>query len=149
MKYRLAFIFLILFATWPAVHHGLVRTMGLSPWKFFGWSMYCVPKREVRFEITLEDADGAAIRVTSEQIVQYLGTLDSRDPIHQLMRRTMLYCRWYGPHYAPDVLGTAILKSRMGLTRVTIDVIRLKLDASTERFVAEHRAGPYVYDAMP
>src|SRR5690242_3894312 len=44
MRKRSAMIgFLICFALWPALHHVLVRHFEMNPWKFFGWSMYCVP----------------------------------------------------------------------------------------------------------
>ena len=43
MKRRAVGIFLIAFAVWPLVHFSLTQRYDVSPWKLFGWGMYCVP----------------------------------------------------------------------------------------------------------
>jgi hypothetical protein len=45
-KQRLTALALSAFAIWPLVHHGLVIRYDITPWKFMGFAMYCVPKLE-------------------------------------------------------------------------------------------------------
>ena len=33
---------------WPLVHYGLVRTLDLNPWNWWGWAMYTTPPRRVQ-----------------------------------------------------------------------------------------------------
>jgi len=35
---------LLAFALWPVAHRVGVAHYHFSPWKFFGWAMYCVPR---------------------------------------------------------------------------------------------------------
>jgi hypothetical protein len=44
LKRSLVHAGLIVFALWPAVHIGLVKTWGVNPWKLAGWGMYSAPQ---------------------------------------------------------------------------------------------------------
>jgi hypothetical protein len=50
-KRGLALLVLAATTSWPLVHHGIVRTRGLNPWKWFGWAMYTTPPVRVRAEV--------------------------------------------------------------------------------------------------
>ena len=67
LKRRLLFAWLVLFALWPLVHHGLVRTYDMSPWKLNGWAMYCRPSLPVTMTIALLDGE-EEIGVIGDQI---------------------------------------------------------------------------------
>ena len=43
-------LLLALVAAWPVAHYAWVQTQGVSPWKFFGWAMYTVPRFQASFE---------------------------------------------------------------------------------------------------
>jgi len=43
VKRRVACVFLLLFAAWPALQHTLVRVYDVDPWRLCGWAMYSVP----------------------------------------------------------------------------------------------------------
>jgi nitrate reductase NapE component len=47
-KRRLAAGLVLFLVLWPALHHGLVRSYGIDPWRFLGWSMYAAPNAQVR-----------------------------------------------------------------------------------------------------
>lgn len=50
-------ILLTAFALWPLLHHVIVQRYFVSPWRLFGWAMYCVPVYQptVRFFISHDD----------------------------------------------------------------------------------------------
>lgn len=43
MKRQLVILCLAVFTIWPLAHRGLVAWWDVSPWKLFGWAMFCVP----------------------------------------------------------------------------------------------------------
>ena len=53
LKTKTSIIGLLLtaFALWPLLHHVVVKRYFVSPWRLFGWAMYCVPvyQPQVRF----------------------------------------------------------------------------------------------------
>ncbi len=56
-KKRIVIGVLLVLAVWPLVHHVLVQTSGLSPWKGAGWSMYCVPGRSIIVAVIWPDGE--------------------------------------------------------------------------------------------
>ena len=44
-KQRVVLIAVIVLTVWPLVHYFVVQNTDLSPWKGFGWAMYCEPHR--------------------------------------------------------------------------------------------------------
>ncbi len=57
-KRRVASLFLIAFALWPALHYGLVVQYGVDPWKLVGWAMYSAPGPMKSLQLAVEGADG-------------------------------------------------------------------------------------------
>ena len=55
-------LLLVAFALWPLVHHVVVKRYFLSPWRLFGWAMYCVPVYEPKVEF-FAFRDGGRIAV--------------------------------------------------------------------------------------
>ena len=51
-KQRLTLLALGVFAVWPLVHRGLVARYDITPWKFMGFAMYCVPKMQPLVEVS-------------------------------------------------------------------------------------------------
>lgn len=43
-KRRIVFSALLVLAVWPLAHRALVARYEISPWRLFGWAMYCQPK---------------------------------------------------------------------------------------------------------
>ena len=61
-KRRIVFIGFVVVTIWPLVHHVIVRSLDMSPWKGFGWSMYCVPPRVTNTYVYSLD-DGRPLRL--------------------------------------------------------------------------------------
>lgn len=93
-------ILLTAFALWPLVHHAVVKRHFASPWRLFGWAMYCVPvyQPQVRFfaasgdtrtEIPFPAADPDDAR-TLARFIRYraeLGTLVSAEDVGRIVLR--------------------------------------------------------------
>jgi len=93
---------LLLVAAWPLAHRTLVVRQGVSPWKLYGWAMYCMPSFEnkllllatlkgeedrvpkpTRYPIKFE---GAAEALESYQIMEVgLGRLASTDTLAEIV----------------------------------------------------------------
>lgn len=58
-KQRVVLVWLVIFGLWPILHYGLVQHYHLSPWRFFGWAMYCLPKQPVDVDIQVVTDDGS------------------------------------------------------------------------------------------
>jgi len=52
---------LIVFALWPAVHIGLVKTWGVNPWKLAGWGMYSAPQIPAELRISCFTPDEVGV----------------------------------------------------------------------------------------
>jgi hypothetical protein len=98
VKRRAVGIFLIAFAVWPLVHFSLTQRYDVSPWKLFGWGMYCVPgaMKTVRIMALTEGGmrtlDFQAYTPEERKLVdrfrgnrQALGLLASPEPLAQGM----------------------------------------------------------------
>ena len=49
-KTRIVVATLLVLAVWPLSHRAIVHMTDMSPWKGFGWAMYCVPKRLIAIQ---------------------------------------------------------------------------------------------------
>ncbi|MCP3963326.1 MAG: hypothetical protein GY719_36270 [bacterium] len=45
---------LVAFALWPLAHRAVVHEHFVSPWRLFGWAMYCVPVYKPRVELFID-----------------------------------------------------------------------------------------------
>ena len=48
---------LVAFALWPLAHYVVVQEYFVSPWRLFGWAMYCVPVYKPRVELFAGSGD--------------------------------------------------------------------------------------------
>jgi hypothetical protein len=46
-KKRAVFLLMVVLSVWPLAHHWMATTWDMDPWRFFGFSMYAVPKSRV------------------------------------------------------------------------------------------------------
>lgn len=67
MKQRLARLFLVAFALWPAVQFTLTQTHGVDPWKLFAWGMYTVPGPKPMARIVGVREDGSLEKIPVAQ----------------------------------------------------------------------------------
>jgi hypothetical protein len=137
-KRRAAAIGLGLFALWPLLHHGLFIYADISPWRFFGWAMYCQPKLPLQVDV----------RVRRGDTVSPLG--DSAIVSPQLRRQQLSYMRRreiWGSLLPPDDLASEALAAVPDATGVEIVVRRLVLDPSTAHITAREQR--YQYQREP
>ena len=92
-------LLLTAFALWPLLHYLVVQRYFVSPWRLFGWAMYCVPvyqpevsffavREDQRFAIEFPTAgdDALAYRRFVRQRAQ-LGTLVPPDDLGHILFR--------------------------------------------------------------
>lgn len=127
MKRRVVIVALVAFAVWPLVHRVLVLRYDLSPWRFFGWAMYCQPKIPLVVDAWVR-VDGT--RVPLEQALGESAEL-SRRRFEFIERRET-----WGALAQPDELGTRILEAVPHAESAEIVVRRLGLNPSTARISA-------------
>ncbi len=93
-------ILVAVFAVWPLLHHAMVKHYFISPWRLFGWAMYCIPvyqpqvrffaaegkqQREIKFPMTEPDDVHALQRFIRNRA--QLGTLISADELGRILLR--------------------------------------------------------------
>lgn len=129
---RRVILVLVAFALWPLAQHVLVRTQGLSPWKAFGWAMYCQPK------------------VTA---VTRLHADDARLPVSQLAPDARVamdahHLRWkrLGDLADPDAAGCAVLRAHPTIGTLRIVSEQRSLDPDTGLIRSRERTSVYRRD---
>ena len=50
-------LLLTAFALWPLLHYVVIRQYFVSPWRLFGWAMYCVPIYQPRVRFFVPQGD--------------------------------------------------------------------------------------------
>ncbi len=120
-KRRIVWLGLVVLALWPPLHHAIFRRFDLSPWKGFGWAMYCVPPRVINTSPVPErraiyDAAGEFGRRRAE----------------------------FGTLVKPKELADVILELYPQLMGVEITVERVAVDRASATFVPE-RTDRYQY----
>ena len=129
---------LVVFALWPLVHRVLVLRYDISPWRFFGWAMYCQPKFAPEVAIY--------VRRGAERIP----LIEAAGEPSELQRRRRDYVRrreMWGGLLAPDNLGREALRAAGDADVVEIIVRRLVIEPATSRLTA--REETYTYPAAP
>lgn len=124
-KRRIVFVLLLAFALWPLVHHALVRSLDLNPWKYGGWAMYTVPviSPEIALFVVREGARDAAFE-------PLLGTdLDAQSRSQMFLLLTRLSSERRGA--STDPLGRALLAGVEGAQKVRIQIRSGFIDPDT------------------
>jgi len=125
-KRSLIMTMLTVLAVWPLVHRVLIPWLDISPWKGFGWAMYCVPERVVLIEVTTWPTD----RFPLDEVD--LNVSPALVRAHGLaIRRRQVLGRWA----PPDALARAILAGQPTLSRIEIAIEERGLDRKTARIV--------------
>ena len=135
-KRRIVWLGLVVLALWPPLHHAIFRRFDLSPWKGFGWAMYCVPPRVINTSpFSLDDrAPVSTARLNDPQ----------RRAIYDAAGE---FGRWraeFGTLVKPDELADVILELYPQLMGVEITVERVAVDRASATFVPE-RMDRYQY----
>ena len=105
-------LLLTAFALWPLLHHLVVKRYFVSPWRLFGWAMYCVPvyQPRVRF-FTARDGQRLEIaypRASPDDVRAYDRFLAHRAQLGMLVE--------------PDDLGRIFFRHYPELDQVTVHV---------------------------
>ena len=124
-KRRALIALLIALAVWPFIHFALVQTHGINPWRFFGFAMYCVPRRLVFLD--------AFARVGDREAPMPFPSSGPPPEVVDYIDR-----RWaWGPGLEPDGLATMILAAEPALTGVRIDVHHWEMQIDDHRYHRE------------
>lgn len=126
VKRRIVIAALIVLTVWPLIHHGLVRIADLSPWKAFGWSMYCVPHRVISLEVM--DLD-------RERALPIASTAEQQRPLRRSLKRYTDLRSAVGRWVEPDDIAPAIFDAFPNVNRIAITVHTGGLDRRSARFV--------------
>lgn len=105
-------LLLIAFTLWPIVHHVVAKRYFVSPWRLFGWAMYCVPiyHPRVRFFTT---RDGRRLEIAYPRTSRDNALAYDRFLTHRAQLGTLV---------EPDDLGQAFFRQYPDLDRVTVHV---------------------------
>lgn len=126
-KRRLVAVFLALFAVWPLVHRGLVARYHITPWRLFGWAMYCTPKLPARVDVYALRG-GARERLDPNSIERR----NLRHAVFAFARRRGVW----GELEPPDRLARFVLRTEPDLDAVEIELEEQYLDAATSHIAA-------------
>lgn len=123
---------LLALALWPLAHRALVVHYRLTPWRFFGWAMYCAPRLPVVVSIQV-DTGGGPVAVTGA---------DNRRLRHALRRFTRRRGVW-GRLARPDALAALALAAHPDGAAAAVTVERRFLDPTTARIAGERQTYTY------
>jgi len=120
-KQQVAVIVLIGLFVWPLLLRGLVYQFDVSPWRFAGFSMYCVPKRLVN--ATLHQMNNAPIELepgstADRALTEFGGSTQT-----------------WGPHKPASTLWKTLRQEQPDKGRLLVIVRIWELDRSTSRIV--------------
>ena len=133
-KKRIVLVWLMIMAVWPLVHRGLVVTYDISPWRFFGWAMYCVPKLDMRLDIN-------HIHDGQPRELEFAG--DFHKEVRHETRRYLNKRRIWGDFHFPDVLAYKIFEQRPEVQILEFVVHHPRLDTRTSYVVDRTRTYRY------
>jgi hypothetical protein len=123
-KQRIVFAGLVALAAWPLIHHALVRRYEISPWKYFGWSMYCTPAG--RMSALLFPVENGGLPPRSWAGIQ---PAEVTEAIGDYLNRR----RSWGLLLRPDQVAAVVFESAPELRAVRINVRVMALDPRTAR----------------
>ena len=131
-KRRITTLLIAALAVWPAVHYVLVQKFELSPWRYFGWAMYCVPALSPDVTIYLVRDSGRELFESSP---------DSE--ISEIVWRFEKDRQQLGRLRKPDAIGRWILDRHSDVRAVEVEVEERSLDTTTARIVARSETFAY------
>lgn len=113
-KERIVGVVLIALLLWPFVHQHLTQAYLVSPWKLYGWAMYCVPSL---LSVDLLDHEGAR---------RDLAEFDEN--IQMLFRRFRRHHHALGLLVGPRKVAEAVARARPDYSVFVIRVDRYGFD---------------------
>jgi len=113
-KVALVGLLLIAFAVWPLLHHVVAKRYFVSPWRLFGWAMYCVPVYHPKVQVFVTQQD---------QRLEIPFPTSQPDDVRALSR-FVRYRAELGTLVKPDNLGHIVFREYPHLDEVTIHVIQ-------------------------
>ena len=136
LKRKIVLVGLVVVAVWPAAHYGLVRTLDLNPWHWFGWSMYTAPPRSLKvYPYSLHDRTSLSPDRLSPSSARRLKRV-----YDDFGRRRLEF----GKRLPPTEFARALFRAFPGEDGIEINIQRLGLDPSSAMFV-EIRRQRYEY----
>lgn len=134
-KKKLVVALLVALAIWPGLHFWLVKSYQLSPWRFFGWAMYCEPKLPIELKFFTR-RDGANAPLVVGQGEEWA---DVRQHERDFLRQREIW----GSLAAPDTLGAFLAQNAEGGDLVEVVVEHLALDRATAKIAAQQHRYTY------
>jgi len=125
---RLATGLLVAVMVWPALHHGLARSLELDPWAFFGFAMYSVPnlKLNVRAAVLAgreDEPDWNAIPVSDYRLLNQFAERRAR----------------FGLLSTPEPLASALFERHPEIPGLLLRVRRWRIGPESSRLEAVDR----------
>lgn len=121
LRKRVATGLLAAVVVWPALHHGLARSLELDPWAFFGFAMYAVPNLRVNVRAAAlapgGEPDWNAVPVSSYRLLNEYAERRAR----------------FGLLASPDPLAAELLERHPDLPGLLLRVRRWRIDPETSR----------------
>jgi hypothetical protein len=105
---------LVCLAIWPILHRLWVAHSGVSPWKFYGWAMYCQPRFRSQLEFRgLSRSPTVSTGTTDEgRLLRYpRRRLDAWRALFAYRRKELAWLR----QTDPDDLARAVFAAHPGL----------------------------------
>jgi hypothetical protein len=133
-KPRAAVLGLAALLAWPFAHYALVTRHHLSPWKYCGFAMYCVPNLPVSVELRVKNGDAWT------QLSPATLPVDGQ-------RLLASYCRerrLVGTLGAPTVVAGWLFRTRPALNELVVVVKHQILEPDTGRVGERTFEYPYV-----
>ncbi len=115
---------------WPLVQHGLVRTYGVNPWRFFGWAMYAVPSPTLRIHHEFTNIE------MGEEIKK---KRSYKNAIKEFSQRRAHWGELEKPQHLADTLFTLVPEGRE--LRITVSSVYL----DTPTAMLKERAQTYTF----
>ena len=132
---------LVVITLWPAAHHVIVRRYGLNPWKWFGWSMYTVPPKQLQVR-PLSGATGRQLpfnALSAEQQRDLMASYNAFGDRHNELGR------WV----RPDEFARALFDCYPDEDHIDLVVQRFGLDRETAMYQrVEEYTFTYLRDEM-
>ncbi len=128
LKQKIACLVLLGLFLWPIAHHLLVLKYDISPWRFGGFAMYCVPRRIV--DITLHHSDRSEIKLSP-------GSAGER----VIWKYGREWVTW-GPHQPQESFWRELRAATNVEEPLVVFVREIRLDRETSRTQQTGRAYP-------
>ncbi len=125
-KKRVLFGLLVFLGLWPIFHHWLVTRYEMDPWKYFGMSMYAMPRPMARL-ISMEMAyPGQPFQAISLPYSDQPFAVHLEQKARELVRRR----KDYGTLYRPEVVVSEMFQILPGeIDRLAFTMGLLSLDS--------------------